>query len=142
MDASPVTPPEILRDLRYVEANPPEEFSLEAGYPSRIPPNVLRARLHYPVATAVFGIVNVLLGVLAARLTVDLRRGRRRNALLAIGLASWIGFVALQILLGPVRPFLRDGTMTSGIAAAWLPLLFPLAVALLLTYLVRRRRYG
>ena len=142
MDAWPVTPSEILRDLRYVEANPPEEYRMQGGYPPRFPPNVLRWRLHAPLAGAVFGIVNILLGVLSAQLTVDLQRGRRRNALLAIALGSWIGFLALRVLLNPIGPFDRDGTMTSGIAAAWVPLAWPLAGALLLTYLVQRRRYG
>lgn len=74
MDAWPVTPSEILRDLRYVEANPPEEYSMQAGYPPRFPPNVLRWRLHAPLAGAVFGMVNILLGVLSAQLTVDVKR--------------------------------------------------------------------
>lgn len=135
------TPTRILRHLRAVEANPPEEYGFGPS-DFQPPPNVLRWWLHLWPSTAAFGILNILLGVLSAQLTVDLRRGRRRNTLLAIGLGSWIGFLVLRILLSPIEAFLKDGTMTSGIAAAWVPLLLPLAQALLLQYLVRRRRYG
>ena len=91
---------------------------------------------------AVFGLVNVLLGTWSAALTVDLARGRRRNALLAIGVMGGMAFFACVVLASPIALFLRDGTMRSGVGAAWGPLLLPVVQAFLLMYLVRRRRYG
>ena len=138
----PETPVGVLRNLRFVEANPPEEYSLRASAPHRTPPNVLRWALHSPVALAVFGLLNVILGVLSAELTVDLGRGSRRNARIVIGVLGGMAFYACYVLAGPVEPFLRDGTMRSGVAAAWVPLLLPAAECLILGWLVRRRRYG
>lgn len=138
----PRTPAGILRKIRFVEANPPEEYNLRVSTPYRHPPNVLFWELHTPVAMAVFGLLNVFLGVLSSELTVDLTRGRRRNARLAIGVIGGIAFFACYVLASPIEPFLRDGTMRSGVAAAWIPLVLPVAEALLLAYLVRARRYG
>ena len=138
----PRTPVGVLRNLRFVEANPPEEYSLRVSTPDRFPPNVLRWELHWPVALAVFGLFNVILGVLSAELTVDLARGSRRNARIVIGVLGGMAFYACHVLAGPVEPFLRDGTMRSGVAAAWVPLLLPAAECLILGCLVRRRRYG
>ena len=90
----------------------------------------------------VFGLINVLLGVLAAELTVDLTRGRRRNACLGIGLAGAIAFVACFFAAAPGPALARGGTMLPGIVAAWAPLAIPVAEALLLAHLVQRRRYG
>ena len=94
-----------------------------------------------PAAMAVFGIINVLLGVLAARLTVDLNRRAQRNSRLAIGVIGGIAFFGCLVLASPVEPFLRDGTMRSGIIGAWGPLVFPLAEAFVLLHLVRRREH-
>ena len=138
----PRTPVGVLRNLRFVEANPPAEYSLRASTPDRFPPNVLRWELHSKVALAVFGLFNVILGVLSAELTVDLARGCRRNARIVIGVLGGMAFYACHVLAGPVEPFLRDGTMRSGVAAAWVPLLLPAAECLVLGCLVRRRRYG
>ena len=138
----PRTPVGVVRNLRFVEANPPEEYSLRVSAPDRFPPNMLRWALHWPVALAVFGLFNVILGVLSAELTVDLARGSRRNARIVIGVLGGMAFYACHVLAGPVEPFLRDGTMRSGVAAAWAPLLLPAAECLILGYLVRRRRYG
>lgn len=138
----PRTPRGILDNLRFVEANPPDEYSLRLGNPERSPPNILRWELHLPLAIAVFGLVNVFLGVLSAELTIDLKRGRRRNALMAIGLAVAILFQGFQVVIAPIAPFTAAGTLRSGTLAAWLPLVGPLAGCVLLTYLVRSRRYG
>ena len=138
----PETPVGVLRNLRFVEANPPAEYSLRSSTPDRFPPNVLRWALHSPVALAVFGLFNVILGVLSAELTVVLAPGSRRNARIMIGVLGGTAFYACYVLAGPVEPFLRDGTMRSGVAAAWVPLLLPVAGCLVLGYLVRRRRYG
>ena len=138
----PRTPVGVARNLRFVEANPPEEYSLRADTPHRFPPNALRWELHSPVAFAVFGLFNVIIGVLSAELTVGLARGSRRNARIVIGVLGGLAFYACHVLAGPVEPFLRDGTMRSGVAAAWVPLVLPAAECVVLGYLVRRRRYG
>ncbi len=136
----PPTPTGVLRKLRYVEANPPEEYTLSVEAPERHPPNVLRWRLHQPAAMGVFGLLNVLLGVLTAQLTADLRRRSRRNARVAIGVLGGIAFFMFVMLASPIEPFLRDGTLRPGVLSAWAPLALPLTEALLLCYLIRRRR--
>ena len=138
----PRTPAGILRNLRFVEAYPPAEHSLRADTPELYPPNVLRWQLHLPLAVAAFGLANVFLGVISAELTVDLRRGRRRNALLAIGIAGAAAFLWLQLVTAPIEPFLGSGEFRSGILAAWLPLSVPIAECLVLMYFVRSRRFG
>ncbi len=135
------TPVGITRNIRFVEANPPEKYELRANAPHRLPPNVLRWELHAPLALAVFGVLNVFVGALAAELTIRLTRGNRRNARMAIGVAGGIAFFAWHVLASPAEPFLRDGTMRSGVAGAWLPLALPVAELLILSYLVRGRRY-
>lgn len=136
----PETPVGILRNLRFVEANPPEEYSTSVDAPHRQPPNVLRWALHGPVAWVVFGLNNLLLGMLAAQLTADLRRQSRRNARIAIGVLGGMAFFVCVGLASPIQPFLRDGTLRSGVLGAWIPLAFPLTEALLLCYLIRRKR--
>ena len=136
----PETPTGILRNLRFVEANPPEEYSTSVDAPHQQSPNVLRWVLHRPVVLAVFGLINLLLGMLAARVTVHFRRHSRRNARIAIGVLGGIAFFVCVGLASPIQPFLRDGTLRSGILSAWIPLAFPLTEALLLCYLIRRKR--
>ena len=136
----PQTPAGILRNLRFVEADPPEEYATSVDARHRRPPNVLRWVLHRPVVLAVFGLINLLLGMLAARVTVHLRRQSRRNARIAIGVLGGIAFFVCVGLASPIQPFLRDGTLRSGVLSAWIPLAFPLTEALLLCYLIRRTR--
>ena len=136
----PETPTGLLRNLRFVEDNPPREYSLNVEAPGQYPPNVLRWDLHHPAAMAVFGLANMLLGALAARLTADLRRPRRRNARIAIGVLGGMAFFVCVMFASPIEPFLRDGTLRSGALSAWAPLALPLTEALLLCYLIRRRR--
>ena len=138
----PATPVGLTRNLRFVEANPPDEYHMAMSTPHRHPPNVLRWLLHLPIAMSVFGLINVLLGVLSAELTADLRRGRRRTTRLAIGVIGGLAFFACLTVADPATPFLDDGTMRSGVAGAWVPLALPAAQALLLFYLLQRRRYG
>ncbi len=135
------TPVGITRNIRFVEANPPETYELRANAPHRLPPNVLRWELHAPLALAVFGILNVFIGALAAELTIHLTRGSRRNARMAIGVVGGIAFFAGHVLASPAEPFMRDGSMRSGVIGAWLPLGLPVAELLILSYLVRGRRY-
>ena len=139
---TPRTPVAIAQHLRFVEAHPPEEYSLWVDSPHQWPPNTLRHRLHAPVAIVVFGLINMLLGVLTAELTVGLTRGRRRNACIGIGFAGAIAFVACGFAVAPGPAFARGGTMLPGIVAAWGPLAIPVAGAFLLAHLVQRRRYG
>ncbi len=138
----PRTPVGILRNIHFVEASPPEEYSLRSSTPDRFPPNVLRWELHAPVAFAAFGLINLLIGVRSVELTAGLPRGHRRNARVAIGVLGGMAYFACHMLAGPVEPFLRDGTMRSGLAAAWTPLALPAVEAVLVGFLARARRYG
>ena len=136
----PETPTGLVRHLRFVEENPPGEFSLDVETPGQRPPNVLRWVLHRPAALAVFGLVNVLLGVLAAVLTANLRRPSRRSARAAIGVFGGILFFVCVGIASPIEPFLHDGTIRPGVPSAWAPLALPLTEAFLLCYLIRRKR--
>lgn len=136
----PATPPAILRSLRLAEARPPEEYNLDVGTPHQTPPNVLEWRLHSPVALAVFGMINVFLGVLSAQLTDGLGRAARRNVRLAIGVLGGLLFFGCMALGSPIQAFLDDGTLRSGILGAWVPLGLPLAEFLVLFYMVRGRK--
>lgn len=133
------TPPGILRTLRSVETNPSAEYSLRIDDPSRTPPNVLNWRLHLPLAMSAFGLINILAGVLAAQLTENFRRGARRNACLALGVLGGLAFFGALAMAGPIEPFLRDGTMRSGILGAWMPLAIPLMQVVVLSSIVRKR---
>ena len=136
----PETPAGLLQHLRFIEENSPVEYSLDVDTADQRPPNVLRWVLHRPAALAVFGLVNVLLGVLAAILTANLRRPSRRSARVAIGVFGGILFFVCMGIASPIEPFLRDGTLRSGVLSAWGPLALPLTEALLLCYLIRRKR--
>lgn len=133
------TPPNILENLRMVEDNPPAEYSLGVSNPSQAPPNVLRWRLHLPIAMAVFGLINTMMGVLAAQLTENFGRGPRRNVLLALGVLGGVAYFGAVMIAGPVEPFLRDGTMRSGVVAAWIPLVVPFLLASVLFGIARKR---
>lgn len=136
------TPLGILRNLEFVQANPPPRYSLRTTAPHEFPPNVLHWNLHQPLALAVFGLANVILAMLASELTVDLPCRVRRNARLAIGVGGAVVFLICVVLTSPTEAFLRDGTMRSGIAGAWVPLAIPVIEALILRRLVTNRRYG
>lgn len=137
----PDTPSGIVRNLRFVEANPPEEYSLRVVAPQEAPPNVLRWRLHRPVAQATFGFLSFIMGLLTARVTVGLRRGARRNARLAVGVLGGLAFFTCVVVASPTVPFLRDGTLRSGILSAWVPLALPLGQFCVLLHLARKRWY-
>jgi len=136
------TPVGILRNLEFVQTNPPPRYSLRTTAPQELPPSVLLWRLHQPLALAVFGIANVLLGMLASELTVDLANRIRRNVRLVTGVGGGIAFLVCVMVASPFEPFLRDGTMRSGIAGAWVPLLIPLIEGLVLWHLIKNQRHG
>ncbi len=136
------TPVGILRNLEFVQTNPPSRHSLRTAAPEEFPPNVLLWRLHQPLALAVFGIANVLLGMLASELTVDMSHRVRRNARMAIGAGGGVAFLVCVAVSSPVGPFLLDGTLRSGIGGAWLPILVPLVEGVVLRRLVANRRHG
>ena len=121
----PSTPAGKLRQLRFVDANPPEQYSL--GDAARTPPNYVRFLLHLPVAFVVFSILNCLLGLYARRMMYVLRSATRRNGCLAIGLAGGLGLFAAAFVAGHPN---RDWVSVSGVAAAWLPLAIPLLEAM------------
>ena len=121
----PSTPAGKLRQLRFVDANPPEQYSL--GDAARTPPNYVRLLLHLPVALVVFSVLNCMLGLYATRMMSTLRSATRRNGCLAIGLAGGLGlFAAVFVAAHPNR----DWVSVSGVAAAWLPLTIPLLEAM------------
>jgi len=130
----PSTPAGKLRQLRFVEANPPEQYRV--GHVTRTPPNRVRFLLHIPLALAVFSVLNCMLGLYASRLTATLRAASRRNGCLAIGLAGGLGFFAAAFAASHPN---RDWVAVSGVAAAWLPLAVPLLEAMVLGVIVRYR---
>lgn len=136
----PETPTGLVRNLRFVEQNPPSEFSLSADQPRRRPPEVLLWGLHRPIALAVFGVINLFLGMLVVEVTMGMRRPRQWNTRLAIGVVGAIVFYSLMEVGSPIQSFIRGDPMASGILAAWGPLALPMTQALLLGYLVWRRR--
>jgi len=121
----PSTPAGKLRQLRFVEANPPEQYGL--GDAARTPPNYVRFLLHLPVALVVFSVLNCMLGLYATRMMYTLRSATRRNGSLAIGLAGGLGLFAAVFVAGHPN---RDWVSVSGVAAAWLPLTIPLLEAM------------
>lgn len=127
----PSTPAGKLRQLRFVEGNPPEQYSL--GDAARTPPNYVRFLLHLPVAFVVFSVLNCMLGLYATRLTSTLRSATRRNACLAIGLAGGLGLFAAAFVAGHPN---RDWVSVSGVVAAWLPLTIPLLEAMVFGVIV------
>ena len=142
----PRTPTGVLRNLRFVKGNPPDNYTLSVDEPRRFPPDLLLWELHLPAMVATFAFINVFLGLLAAELTIGLQRGRRRNALLAIGILGAIAFQVIQVLAAPTRSVSSreipaDMELMSGVVAAWIPLAFPVTVCVLLLHFVRSRRY-
>lgn len=136
----PYTPGGLVRNLRFVQTNAPSDYSLGTDELHRRPPNVLLWELHRPIAMAVFGIINVLLGILAAEATARMSRPAQWNTRLGIGVAGAIAFYALVETMSPIHSALRGDPIPSGILSAWTPLLLPVAEALLLGILVWSKR--
>lgn len=131
----PPTPSGILRNLMYVEANPPQEYTTRIELPETRYPSRLRMALHRPIAFGVLALVNVFVGWLAASATQGLapRRGRRVRA--AVGLAGSLAcFAAFVVAMSPDR----DWNTASGVVAAWAPLAVPVLEALTLAMVARR----
>ena len=136
----PSTPAGLVRNLHYVQENPPTEFSLSSSQLRNRPPEVLRFQLHTWIASAVFAIINVFLGVLVAEATAGVARPYQWNMRLAIGVIGGVLFLVPMYMESPIQQFLRGEPMGSGIWRAWRPLAVPVAQALLLGYWVWRRR--
>lgn len=130
----PRTPAGRLRELRFVEANPPEQYS--PGDMARTQPNRVRLLLHIPLALVAFSVINSLLGLQASRLTASLRTPSRRNGRLAIGLAGGLAFFGAAVVASHPG---RDWVVVSGVTAAWLPLAVPLLEAVAIGAIVRLR---
>lgn len=130
----PRTPAGTLRQLSFLEANPPQAYRV--GDPARTPPNRVLLLLHVPIAFVAFAVLNCMLGLFVARLTDLLRAPSRRNVRLATGLAGGLAFFGAAFLAGHPG---RDWITVSGVAAAWLPLAVPLAEALVLVTIIRHR---
>jgi len=129
----PRTPAGKLRQLRFVEANPPEQYRM--GDMTRTPPNGIRLLLHLPLVAVAFSVLNSVLGLQAARLTTALRTPSRRNGRLAIGLAGGLAFFGAVFVAGQPG---RDWVALSGAVAAWLPLAVPLLEAMVLEAMIYR----
>ncbi len=129
----PRTPAGKLRQLRFVEANPPEQYRM--GDMTRTPPNGIRLLLHLPLVAVAFSVLNSVLGLQAARLTTALRTPSRRNGRLAIGLAGGLAFFGAVFVAGQPG---RDWVALSGAVAAWLPLAVPLLEAMVLKAMIYR----
>lgn len=127
----PETPAGILRNIRYVEENPPADgnYSLSVDQTERTPPEWLRVMLHTPIVFAAFAVVNTFIGLWSGQLTSGLPPPVRRNARLG---AAWLGGVAFWALLAWSTFYARDWTATSGTLATWSPLALPLAEAVAL----------
>ena len=136
----PPTPAGLVRNLRYVEENPPAEFSLSTNQLRNRPPNALLWELHHPIAIAVFAVINLFLGVLAAEATAGMARPAQLNTRLAIGVVGAVAFRVLLEMGSPIQALLRGDPMGSAALGAWRPLALPVAEALLLGYLAWRRR--
>ena len=130
----PRTPAGTLRQLSFLEANPPQAFRV--GDPVRTPPNRVLLLFHVPIALVVFAVLNSILGHFVSRLTATMRAPSRRNVHLATGLAGGLAFFGAAFLAGHPG---RDWATVSGIAAAWLPLAVPLVEALVLATIIRHR---
>lgn len=130
----PRTPAGTLRQLSFIEANPPQAYRV--GDPARTPPNRVLLLFHVPIAFVVFAVLNCILGHYVARLTDALRAPSRRNVRLATGLAGGLAFFGAAFLAGHPG---RDWVAVSGVAAAWLPLAVPLVEALVLATIIRHR---
>ena len=62
----PDTPAGLVRNLRFVEQNPPTEFSLSTDQTRNRPPETLVWALHRPIALAVFGTLSLAADYLTA----------------------------------------------------------------------------
>jgi hypothetical protein len=130
----PRTPAGTLRQLSFLEANPPQAYRV--GDPVRTPPNRVLLLFHVPIAFVAFAVLNCVLGHFVSRLTDALRAPSRRNACLATGLAGGLAFFGAAFLAAHPG---RDWVAVSGVAAAWLPLAVPLVEALVLATIIRHR---
>ena len=132
----PRTPAGRLRELRFLEANPPGQDN--PGDTARAAPNRVRLLLHMPLALLAFSVINCVLGVRASHVTGALRPPSRRNGRLAIGLAGGLAFFGAAVFASHPG---RDWVVVSGVAAAWLPLAVPLLEAVALAAVTRHQDY-
>lgn len=127
----PDTPAGLLRNIRYVEENPPADgnYSLSVDHVERSPPEWLRVLLHTPMLFAAFAVVNTVTGLWVGQLTSGLPPPVRRNTRLGTAL---LGGVAFFVLVAWATLYSRDWTATSGVLATWSPLALPLVIAIAL----------
>ena len=100
-------------NLRYVETNPPSEYSRSIDHPERHYPSRLRLSLHLPAALAGLTLLNTLVGLLAADLTG--RFSHRRFAAALDGRSGVAGGVACFAALAAATVFDRDWSNVSGV---------------------------
>lgn len=131
------TPGVLLRLRDRAERQPVHSYSYSANPPLTYPPNWLTFGLHLPLAQALFGFLNSVIGFLVGRLTLGLPPPSRLNMRWAIGLATGLVFFLVQAL---ALQWVRASHTVSAVAAAWSPLLLPAVEILLMMLLLRRRQ--
>lgn len=130
------TPAGILRNLEYVRAYPPAEYSMSVEYPDREYPARLVLALHLPAATAATALLNTFVGLALGRATLRARPRTRRRTRWSVVLAGTVVVVVAGLLAqGPNR----DWESVSGVVAAWVPLVVPAAQIGVLALVVRWR---
>lgn len=130
------TPAGILRNLEYVQAHPPAEYSMSVEYPDREYPARLVLALHLPAAAAATGLLNTFVGLALGRATLHASPRTRRRSRWSVVLAGTVAVVVAVVLAqGPNR----DWESVSGVVAAWVPLVIPAAQIGVLALVVRWR---
>ncbi len=131
------TPRGILRNLEYVRAHPPSEYSMSVERPDRAYPSRLELALHLPFVAAGLALLNTFVGLVLGGTTDGMRERTRRLTRWSVGLGGALATTAVIVLTqGPHR----DWESASGIVAAWTPVLVPAAELAVLVALRRRQR--
>ena len=133
----PRTPFGVLAHKKAVIANPPEAYSFRASQPMALPPNRLTYSLHVDVAWAIFAFLSALLGHLVAAATSGLSPPTRKNVGWAVGLGNGGVF---YVLMAWGSSWVRGDPSVPGVLGAWPPLLTPLFVLLVFSWLNRSSR--
>lgn len=126
-----------LREL--VRERQPTEVRYSVETPLETPPTWYTYLIHQPAAAALFAILAALLGRIVSHLTPGLSPPVRRNARWAAGLAIGASAFVAQALGGD---WVRLDPSNSGLAGAWLPLLVPGLILVVLQLLASRRSKG
>lgn len=131
------TPGGILRNLEYVRANPPAEYSLSVAHPDRAYPSRLEVAFHYPFVAAAVALLHTFVGLLLGKATLGMRSRARRLTRWSAALTATLALtMAVWVAQGPNR----DWENVSGVVAAWTPVSVPVGTLLMLVLLAAGRR--